>query len=166
MPTKQGQGIEVAQWLSWADEDYLAARGLLLRDFVLQGTILANTAIEKYLKAALVARKVKFGNTHDVVGLYEALRSSGSVAPPNQTFLKTLCKAYKLRYSDRLPAGFNISLAQAKVLAEIDSTAHVLRKGFVFVRTDGREFKTKLDIQLEQGQAALLDRNAAFRSSQ
>jgi HEPN domain-containing protein len=125
------------QWLAWADEDYLAARALLLRAFVLQGTMLANTSIEKYIKAALVACGVPFRNTHDVTALCESLKSSGTVAAVNASFLKNLGKAYKLRYPDDLPVGFNIALAQVKVLAEMDATVHALRKGFTLQRTDG-----------------------------
>jgi HEPN domain-containing protein len=53
-------GIEVSQWLNWADQDYLASRSLLLRGYVLQGTIVANTAIEKYIKAVLMLRGIPF----------------------------------------------------------------------------------------------------------
>jgi HEPN domain-containing protein len=169
--TKQGataathpHGIQVIQWLAWADEDYLAARSLLLRAFVLQGSMLANTSIEKYIKAALVARGVTFRNTHDVAALYESLKSSGTVTAVNASFLKTLGKVYKLRYPDDLPTGFNIALAQVKVLAEMDATVHALRKGFTFQRTDGHTVTTKLDALLADNSASLTERNAAFGS--
>lgn len=155
-------GFQVIQWVGWADEDYLAARGLLLRGFLLQGTILANTAIEKYLKGALVARKVTFRTTHNVTDLYGALKSSGTVATVNLGFLKTLGKAYKLRYPDDLSAGFNIALAQAKILAELDSTVRALRERFVFQRTDNRAVTTKLDYLLANNDPVLLERNIAF----
>src|SRR5260370_15078195 len=83
-------GIQVAQWIAWADDDYLAARAPLLRAFLLQGAVLANTSIEKYLKAAPVVRGVTFRNTHNVTGLYESLRSSGNVAAVNLCFLGVL----------------------------------------------------------------------------
>jgi HEPN domain-containing protein len=157
-------GIQVIQWLRWADEDYLAARALLLRAFVLQGTILANTSIEKYIKAALVIRGVTFRNTHDVTALYEALNSSGTVAVVNGDFLRVLGKAYKLRYPDDLRAGFNIALAQVKVLTETDATVHALRKGFTFKRTDGKTVTTKLDSLLAAKDQTLTEKNAAFGS--
>ena len=157
-------GIQAVQWLAWADEDYLAARALLLRAFVLQGTMLANTSIEKYIKTALVARGVAFRNTHDVAALYESLKSSGTVAAVSASFLKILGKAYKMRYPDDLPAGFNIALAQVKVLAEMDATVHALRKGFAFQGTDGHTVTTKLDAWLADNNATLTERNAAFGS--
>jgi len=80
-------GAQVAQWLAWADEDYLAARALLLRGFVLQGTILANTAVEKYLKTALLAKNIQFRNSHDVSALHKRLQASAPGLPPiNTTF--------------------------------------------------------------------------------
>src|SRR5690348_1331567 len=92
------RGIQVTQWLAWADEDYLAARALLLRSFVAQGTMLANTAVEKYLKTGLLARNVTFRNSHDISALYEQLKQSGTVPPVNASFFSVLNKAYKLRY--------------------------------------------------------------------
>jgi HEPN domain-containing protein len=110
-------GIQVAHWLAWADRDYLAARDLLLRRFVLQGATLANTAIEKYLKAALVVKNISFRNSHDVVALHQQLKSNAPKLPAvNTAFLGLLVKAYKLRYPDDLPVGFNIALASAKIL--------------------------------------------------
>jgi hypothetical protein len=43
--------VRTFHWIKWADSDYLAARCLLLGRMVVQGCVLANTAIEKYLKA-------------------------------------------------------------------------------------------------------------------
>src|ERR1700690_1905024 len=46
--------VQIFHWLKWADSDYLAARILLLGRLVVNGAALANTAIEKYLKALSV----------------------------------------------------------------------------------------------------------------
>ena len=93
LPKRSGaHGIQVSQWLSWADEDYLAARALLLHAYLRQGAALANTAIEKYLKAALVARKATFRNTHDVKALYDLLARSGQTTPVNAAFLTDVAK--------------------------------------------------------------------------
>jgi hypothetical protein len=43
--------LTVLSWLSWGDYDYVAARRLLLDNLLVQGTALANTCLEKYLKA-------------------------------------------------------------------------------------------------------------------
>jgi len=159
---KKNDAKQILQWLGWADSDYLAARGLLIRGFLLQGTILANTAIEKYLKSALVALQVDFGKTHDVVSLYLSLRSAGKGPGLHEGFLRTLKKAYSLRYPDLLAKGFNISLAQVKILAELDSSVHQLRKGFLLQDKNGKKIETRFDRMLAERNAALCDLNAAF----
>jgi hypothetical protein len=135
---------------------------MLLGGFVLQGTILASTAIEKYLKAALVARNITFRNTHDVRALYDSLKASGAVVSLNESFLKVLGKAYKLRYPDDLPISFNIALAQIKILVELDTSVHAIRTKFVLQKNDGSAVRMKLDVMLDNNDVGLLDRNIAF----
>ena len=52
MPTQRSEDVtyEAMTWLDLADEDYVAARVLILNDFLIHGAMLSNTAIEKYLK--------------------------------------------------------------------------------------------------------------------
>jgi HEPN domain-containing protein len=40
-------------WLSKADQDYIAARQLLLKNSLIEGATFSTTAIEKYMKAVL-----------------------------------------------------------------------------------------------------------------
>ena len=51
MPTQRSEDVtyEAMTWLDLADEDYVAARVLILNDFLIHGAMLSNTAIEKYL---------------------------------------------------------------------------------------------------------------------
>jgi hypothetical protein len=49
-------GGKVADFLEVAYKDYLAARVLFDADLLIQGAVLASTAIEKYLKAILAFR--------------------------------------------------------------------------------------------------------------
>jgi hypothetical protein len=161
-PRTSNHGIQITQWLSWADEDYLAARGMLLRGFVQQGTMLGNTAIEKYLKTGLLARHQSFRGSHDVTKLYEQLRLSGPLPNVNADFLGLLVKAYKMRYPDDLPQGFNLVLVAVKILAELDETVFALRNGFKFQRADGKPLITALGDLLEKGDSVLLDSNVAF----
>ena len=123
------------RWLRWADQDYVAARTLLLKGLLVQGCGLANTAVEKYFKAVLVlngSSSPKGVRGHDVVHLYEKLPSAGIDRGLNIDFLRVLLKAYRMRYPDDLEVGFNIALEQVKVLAEIDTAVHAIRKGFQF----------------------------------
>src|SRR5258708_7058205 len=102
---------DAAQWLRWADQDYLAARNLLLHGLIVQGCGLATTAVEKYLKTVLLMKGIGFprGNRgHNVVLLYEKLVSAGVGLGLNLEFLTLLVKAYGLRYADDLKTGFNI----------------------------------------------------------
>lgn len=152
------------QWVRWADEDYIAARALLLSGSLVQGSAFSNTAIEKYLKAILTCRGLTIPYTHDVVKLYEGAKRSGDIPPLNEGYLRTLVKAYKLRYPDDLDAGFNISLAQVKLLAELDDTVRAVRKGFAFQKPDGAAVQTGLDLLLKNGDTRATDRNVAFAS--
>lgn len=53
------QARKSMQWIAWADNDYIAARQLLLADLLVQGSSLSNTSIEKYLKALFVLLGLK-----------------------------------------------------------------------------------------------------------
>ena len=125
--------VRTFDWLRWADSDYLAARYLLLGRMVVQGCVLANTAIEKYLKALHAHLELPISRSHAVEALYAELKNSAkSTVTLNQSFLRVLQKAYRLRYPDDLPDGFNISLNHMKVLAELDRTVFAISRAFTF----------------------------------
>ncbi len=153
---------QVIQWLGWADEDYLAARALLLGGYVVQGTILANTAIEKYFKAGMVNRSITFNPIHNVSNLHAQLQNNGKILVLNAEFLAVLGKAYKLRYPDRLPSGFNVGLAAVKILVELDATVHTIRSGFKIGWTSGRQVVTKLDQMIRDNHPGLMTHNTAW----
>ena len=58
--------VRTFHWIKWADSDYLAARCLLLGRMVVQGCVLANTAIEKYLKALHAHLELPIPRSHAV----------------------------------------------------------------------------------------------------
>jgi len=119
--------------MKWADSDYLAARYLLLERMVVQGCILANTAIEKYLKALYAYLEIPIPRSHAVQALHREVTAAGKITLGlNVAFLKLLQKAYGLRYPDDLPDDFNIALNQMKVLAELDRTVSAITKCFPF----------------------------------
>lgn len=72
------QANEIIAWLGLADNDYLAARVLLRRGLLIQGAILVNSAIEKYLKTVHRIKKIKFDTrgerAHNLVNLYRRLK--------------------------------------------------------------------------------------------
>jgi HEPN domain-containing protein len=100
---------------------------------VVNGVALANTAIEKYLKALSVHLELPTARTHSTLDLYGVIKASGkSKLALNERFLVVLEKAYALRYPDELPIGFNIALNEMKVLAELDRTVFEIVKSFRF----------------------------------
>jgi HEPN domain-containing protein len=133
-PKDSGEPIvRTFHWMRWADSDYLAARSLLLEGMVVQGSILANTAVEKYLKALHAHLEIPIPRSHAVQALYrELVAARKSSLALNDPFLGALQKAYGLRYPDDLLDGFNIALNQMKVLAELDRTVSAVTKCFSF----------------------------------
>lgn len=54
-----GKGaVNVLQWVTWADQDYVAARALLLSGLLVQGSAFSNTAIEKYFKGYVSGQRL------------------------------------------------------------------------------------------------------------
>ena len=155
------QGIDAILWVGWADQDYIAARILLLRGLAVQGAALANTAIEKYLKAICALSGIPYGGVdHDVSRLNGLLYSRGVRLELNPKFLRFLNKSYKLRYPDDLGSGFNIALNSTAILVEMDLTVEKIRRGFVF-RRNGQVIETKLDAMKKTHSAELLTNNCA-----
>jgi len=110
-------------WLRWADTDYRAARVLIRAGALVQGAAVSDTAIEKYLKALYVEQGLAIPQNHEVAKLYAYIKwKTASDLDVNQSYLRLLEKAYKLRYPDDVGEGFNIALNQARLLAELDRT--------------------------------------------
>jgi len=165
MSPQQGEvARNIINWLGWADNDYLAARSLLLDHFIIQGAILSNTAVEKYLKTILLIEGKEFPREHDVPKLYEKLISGEKNLGINKEYLNLLFKCYKMRYPDDLENGFNIALIETKMLVELDFTIHKIRGGFRF-QSDGKPIKTRIDFLLESNDENLMRNNCYFGSS-
>jgi HEPN domain-containing protein len=165
MPTVSSSGqksIDTMHWVGWADQDYVGARILLLTGFVVQGAVLACTAVEKYLKAVCTLSGVPFeGVGHDVPKLNGLLHHKIIPLHLNVKFLRFLNKAYKLRYPDELAPGFNVALNSIAILIELDTTVHVIRAGFTFKR-NGNSVTTKLEESLKNHTQELLTKNCAL----
>jgi hypothetical protein len=124
-------GGKVADFLEVAYKDYLAARVLFDADLLIQGAVLASTAIEKYLKAILAFRGNEshghLKRAHWRAALNYDSRLSSILNPD---FLKLLQNSYKLRYLDDLEVGFNLVIASREFLAELDNTALMIQESF------------------------------------
>lgn len=156
------QSIDAILWVGWADQDYLAARILLLSGLVVQGAALANTAIEKYLKSVCALSGIPCdGIDHDVSRLNGLLYRQGIALELNAKFLRFLNKGYKLRYPDELGSGFNIALNSIATLVEMDLTVQGIRRRFKFQK-NGKPAGTKLEGMMEGQSAQLLTNNCAI----
>jgi len=160
------QAEEMLMWIRWANTDYLVARMMLLQGFLVQGSILATTTIEKYLKAVYCYSNMKVPKSHDVAGLYAQLtHKNPSNLDVNPSFLRLLRKAYKLRYPDELNDGFNIALNQAKLLAQLDRSVFELTKRFDIRKNDQPVLMVLDEAKLAHDQRILV-RNVAVDPSQ
>jgi HEPN domain-containing protein len=149
-------------WLGWADNDYVAARSLLRENLLIQATGLANTAIEKYLKAVFATLNLTIPRSHNVGWLVDRLLQNGPNLSLNRSFLAFLDKAYRLRYPDDLEEDFNVSVAKVKVLTELDWSVYEIRKRFEFKSPGGEPVKTGFDMLLGKKDPRLLDDNCAY----
>jgi HEPN domain-containing protein len=154
---------KILLWLGWADKDYIASRRLLLKAYLPQGAALANTAIEKYFKALLLLAGRKVSRSHDISALHGYLLPLfPNLQEVNRTYLSVLGKAYQLRYFDTLKPGFSVSLAQAKLLVELDRTVHRIRQGFRFKHSSGKPVRVGIDLLAKTGEPDLVEGNCYF----
>ena len=104
-------------WVPRAEEDYALARSSLRRrrPLVYGACFHAQQCVEKYLKAALVARGQAFPWTHDLVALADLCTKAGLPLAVHSDQLDIL-SAYAVRV--RYP-GEELSLADAKSAFEI-----------------------------------------------
>ena len=132
MSNQEAKGSIVLKWIGWADNDYIAARLLLLNDrlvqgsALIQGSSLSNTAIEKYLKAVFLHLDMKIPRGfkgHDVSNLYKEIKKKGITLDISEDYLSMLFKSYRLRYPDLNP-GDNFILCKTKLLIELDHTVY------------------------------------------
>ena len=157
---------ETVLWLRWADTDYRSARLLLLQGLLVQGAAFCNTAIEKYLKSLFAHRGQPIPHSHQVAKLYALIKKqTGSDLDLNESYLRLLEKAYKLRYPDDATDGFNIALNQVRLLADLDRTVKKIIERFKVVTTDGTKIRLILEHATQDKDAAILTNNVALDPS-
>lgn len=113
----------IVSFLRDSFNDYIAARVLFQNQLPQQAAILSSTAIDKCVKAMLVVQ----GNEsrgHLKTAHRNFLRNFNPKLSSdlNDDFLVLNQKVYALRYSDDLPAGYNLVIASREFLAEMDFT--------------------------------------------
>ena len=126
-------GRQVQTFITDCVNDYIAARTLILSGLLQQGAILGSTSIEKACKAILSFHGNR-SRGHLKKAHWNAVKNFDKTlwSLLRQDFLDLNKKAYSLRYTDDLPANFNIVIAQREYLAELDHTITSLIKGFKF----------------------------------
>lgn len=163
--TGSGQSAkETLLWLKWADTDYGSARLLLLQGLLVQGAAFSNTAVEKYLKSLFAHRGRPIPHSHNVARLYKLVKDeTGSNLDVNESYLRLLEKAYKLRYPDDAADGFNIALNQVRLLVELDRTVKKIVERFQIVRTDVNErIMLVLERAMQEKDTSILASNVAL----
>ena len=111
-----------------AYEDYLAARVLFNSNLLTPACYLANTCIEKELKAYLEIRGYKTPDRHNSFDLYTMIdnRIKDHNIKIDKGFLRILSKIYKSRYTEKLSPGYNFVVLKNKFLAELDYVYSIL----------------------------------------
>ena len=150
-------------WLTWADTDYLAARKLLTDGFLLQGAALANTALEKYLKALLFLHGEKVVRLHDPLVIYKQVQTCGCSLELDEAFLELLGKSYRMRYPDDIEDGYNLVLSQALLLDALDQSVKSISDRVVVGNLNGA-VKRKVELLAEQKAPQLCSMNTALGS--
>jgi hypothetical protein len=124
-------GPKTAQFLDIAYKDYLASRVLLNSHLLVQGAVLASTAIEKYFKAVLAFRGNESHGHLKRAHINAAKNFDARLARIlNDEYLTLLQRAYSLRYIDDLETDFNLVIAYREFLAELDFTACMFQESF------------------------------------
>jgi hypothetical protein len=154
-------GLAITNWLRWADDDYIAARRLLLDNLLVQGAALSNTAIEKYFKTILLIKRLPWSKNHNVPALFDMLKKQGVLIPLHEGYLRLLYKAYKLRYPDELETGFSIAMDRTRLLSELDFSVFTIRRGYKIAGPFG-DFSSTIEQLLARKDHRLLDRNCYY----
>jgi hypothetical protein len=156
-------GPKIADFLDVAYRDYLAARVLFTADLLVQGAVLASTAIEKYLKAVLAFRGNESHGHLKKAHWNAALNLDPRLSTVlNHDFLLLLKKCYKLRYRDNLEMHFNLVIASREFLAELDHTALMLQEGFR-LRQNGKAYLTRYHTDKKNRDPRLVWNNYLFK---
>ncbi|MEW6028229.1 MAG: HEPN domain-containing protein [Chloroflexota bacterium] len=114
---------ELKSWISYAEEDYSAARALLkhAKPKLFSACFHAQQCAEKYLKAMLLLKDVDFPKTHDLISLNMLCNQAGIFTGFNPHDLVELSRhAVETRYPGNQP-----TLEEAREAVKI---ANVIRK--------------------------------------
>ena len=155
--------LQAQYMIMQAYDDYLASRFLLNNNFGMQGSILASTSIEKYLKAILIVLKGEFAKVH--LDNFIKLKSQfddteyGIIFDYiDRVFFDILGKAFTFRYYDNIIDPQTIGFFINQFLGELDFTVHLFENLF---RCDigGKEWKSPYKRAIDEKLKNLFDCN-------
>lgn len=135
-------------FLSLAYKDYLASRFLINNDFIIQGVVLASSAIEKYLKVILsvhgIYKKIHLDRLEDLKSLFMKTEYYVLFDKFDTVFLDILGKGYKYRYYDEstVKEADTIGFIVHQFLGELDYTIFLINELIKFKDKDDKIIST------------------------
>ena len=106
------------------------------KNYILQGVILASTALEKYFKALIISHSGKVKHVHfdKFDQLKEAVEQIGYtviIDKMDPRFIEILTKIYPLRYYDNIKNPISIGFFKNQFLCELDQAVYWFDKALV-----------------------------------
>ena len=146
-----------------AYDDYIAARVLLNKGYIIQGATLSSLAIEKYFKASLTGfgisyRKIHMDRLSDIKTLFTNTTHEDLFTILDDVFLQLLQRAYKFRYYDGLTEPTTVGFLINQFTAELDYTVYLFEQ--LITLDDGNMiWKTPFQRAKDERNADLLENN-------
>jgi len=167
--TKNSINVSVERVLSLLSngyDDYLASRTLLNHNQILQGVVLANTAIEKYFKGILTLAKIKTKHSHSIKNLIPSIKNFDIKLfnRLNIDFIMQVDSCYVLRYIDSAPENFHIALRRNQILSELDFSISMIEEKININAIDGRKYMTKYSSDKVAKRHELVNNNYLFQN--
>ncbi|MBL7741404.1 MAG: hypothetical protein JNK14_19450 [Chitinophagaceae bacterium] len=142
-------------FLSLAYKDYLASRFLINNGFIIQGVVLASSAIEKYLKVILalhdIYKKIHLDRLEELKSWFKKTDYHVLFDKFDPVFLDILGKAYKYRYYDEntVKEADTIGFIVHQFLGELDYTVFLINKLVTITDKDNKPIATSFSRDIE-----------------
>lgn len=154
-------GLKIINFMDSGYADYISARTLINTNQLIQGCILANTALEKYFKAFMLFKGDNVKKIHVLNKLTPSVFNFDHKLKKviNEEFINLLTLAYLYRYYDDLIPGYNLAIIKRKVLAEIDYIVSELEPKIKYSSSELNKKTTKYDNDVQQKNPLLYQNN-------
>jgi HEPN domain-containing protein len=150
-----------------AYDDYITSRFLINNGHVLQGAILASTAIEKYFKAMLVALGTPIDKIKVHMDRFDKLKSHLDHSDYYQLFtnhfdehfFEELRKAYLFRYYDNIKQPTTLGFFVNQFLGELDWTVYTIETLLIMHDGKGNPIDTRYKREVKEQQPQIFENN-------